>query len=234
MLTPAPQNQSTPNWVWLSFIPIFGSLAIVYAGHKSRTSNWMYLGIGTFVAALTTASTSYSVVIWIFQAVVSLYFKTEFLNKMAALLDSPGFHNLSSHQFIPSVKGKIDINNCSKDQLVRGLGLPIIYANDIESLQNEGFVFTHLEELSEIAGLPESYVRKMQGLLVFSYEYRRDIDASWRQANVCSTQDLITLGISLEFANRIIEERDAKGEYKSVMDIKRRTKVPFKSFQRIM
>jgi DNA uptake protein ComE-like DNA-binding protein len=234
MLTPAPQPRSIPTWVWLSFVPLFGGLAIVYAGHKSKTPNWIYLGLGVSVTALITLSTSYAALVWLFQITASFYLKTAFLSKTLLQTSRVGLHGLSDSQFVPTLAGKIDLSSCSKDELVRGLGLPIVYANDIESLLNEGFVFTHLEELSEIAGLPEAYLKQLEGRLVFSYDHRKDLDASWRRVNVCSVEDLAILGIKIEVANKIIQERDTKGEYRSVMDIKRRTNTPFKAFCQIV
>jgi DNA uptake protein ComE-like DNA-binding protein len=234
MLNPVPQSQTTPTWVWLSFIPLFGALAIVSAGHKSKTPNWIYLGLGVSVTALITLSTSYAVLVWLFQIAASFYIKTAFLSKTRPQIHTVGLNNLSENQFLPTNTESIDINSCSKDELVRCLGLPIVYANDIKSLQDEGFLFTHLEELSEIAGLPESYLKQLEKRLIFLYDSRKDIDASWRRVNVCSVEDLTALGIKIEVANKIIQERDTKGEYRSVMDIKRRTNTPFKAFCKIV
>ena len=58
-------------------------------------------------------------------------------------------------------KGKIDINQCTKDQMVYDLGLSIIYANDIEILRNEGYIFTDIDELAEVVGIPESVLRRI-------------------------------------------------------------------------
>jgi hypothetical protein len=56
----------------------------------------------------------------------------------------------------------MDINIYSRDEMVWHLGLPILYANDIDAIRTEGYRFTCIEELSEIAGLPESYLPKLQ------------------------------------------------------------------------
>jgi DNA uptake protein ComE-like DNA-binding protein len=234
MLNPVPQPQPNPTWVWLSFVPLFGGLAIVYAGHKSKTPNWIYLGLGVSVTALVTLSTSYAFLVWLFQIAASFYLKTAFLSKTRLRIHTVGLDNLSDNQFLPTNVGSIDINSCSKDELVRCLGLPIVYANDIKSLQDEGFVFTYLEELSEIAGLPETYLKQLERRLIFLYDYRKDINASWRRVNVCSVENLTAIGIKIEVANKIIQDRDTKGEYRSVMDIKRRTNIPFKAFCKIV
>ncbi|XWK85653.1 MAG: helix-hairpin-helix domain-containing protein [Phormidium sp.] len=128
---------------------------------------------------------------------------------------------------IAQVRGKVDINNCSKDDLVNLLGLPIVYANDIESLQKEGYIFTHLEELHEIAGIPENYLPRLAPLVTFSYDYKKEAHSSWKRLNVMSVQELIASGLESEVAFQIVAERQKRGEYKSAIDIKRRTNLPF-------
>jgi DNA uptake protein ComE-like DNA-binding protein len=233
MLTPTPQSESNYSWVWLSFLPVLGSLVIVYAGHKAKISRWMYCGIGIFITATITSSTSLSLPLWVFQIVLSFYLKNNFLVK-SSLRGGEQSKSLASNYALSERRGKIDINSCSKDELVRDLGLPIVYANDIESLQNEGYVFTYLEELSEIAGLPESYLNQLKNHLVFNYDYRKDIDLSWHRVNILSVEELACLGIKQEVAEKIILERNSGGEYRSVIDIKRRTRIPFKMYKLIV
>jgi uncharacterized BrkB/YihY/UPF0761 family membrane protein len=35
-----------PDWVWWSLCPVFGALAIAYAGYKTKTDRWMQIGGG--------------------------------------------------------------------------------------------------------------------------------------------------------------------------------------------
>lgn len=137
---------------------------------------------------------------------------------------------------LPRFGGKktLDINTCSKDEMVKILGLPIVYANHIESLQNEGYIFTHLEELSEIAGIPESYLPKIAPLINFSYDEKLENYLSWRRVNTFSQEQLIELGLSMEVAQKIVKERHKNGGYQSVMDIKKRTGFPFHVYRQIV
>jgi DNA uptake protein ComE-like DNA-binding protein len=231
MLEPTPKNRSMPNWVWLSFVPLFGSMAIVYAGNKAKTSKWMYLGAGVFTVSLFSASTGMFYIAWLAQIYISFHIKEAFLRKTSENPELPGFHNLAQYQATPNSNAKLDINNCSKDELVRVLGMPIVYANDIESLRNEGYIFTHVEELSEIAGLPESYIGKLAGKIIFTYNSNKEMECSWQRLNVMSIDELVMAGLGGTVAQKIVSERESNGEYRSVIDIKRRTSIPFHSYK---
>lgn len=139
--------------------------------------------------------------------------------------------SIFSKREISAANHKLDINNCSKDELVKVLGLPIIYANDIESLKNEGYIFTHVEELSEIAGLPESYIGKLAGKVIFTYNSNKELECSWQRLNVMSIDELVMAGLGGTIAQKIVAERENNGEYRSIIDIKRRTSIPFHSYK---
>lgn len=225
--------QQTPQWVWCSCIPGFGGLALVYAGYKANTSNWMILGSGITIAALVLSSSHLALPIWLSQIVIALYLKKRYLIKTApkgVLLPE----TTQTAALIAQVRGKVDINNCSKDDLVNLLGLPIVYANDIESLQTEGYIFTHLEELHEIAGIPENYLPRLAPLVTFSYDYKKEAHSSWKRLNIMSVQELIAGGLESDVAFKIVAERQKRGVYKSAIDIKRRTNLPFYSYRHLV
>ncbi len=139
--------------------------------------------------------------------------------------------NILSKRELRAANHKLDINNCSKDELVRDLDIPIVYANDIDSLKNEGYIFTYVEELSEIAGLPESYVSKLAGKVIFTYNTNKEMECSWQRLNVMSIDELVMAGLGGTVAEKIVAERESNGEYRSVIDIKRRTSIPFHSYK---
>ncbi|MDJ0733622.1 MAG: helix-hairpin-helix domain-containing protein [Nostocaceae cyanobacterium] len=225
--------QQTPPWVWLSFIPGFGGLSIAYAGHKSNTNSWVGLGIGITGLSFLLSSTDLSVIIWLSQIGISFYLKKFFLVKTYPKnLPIPQDDKLA--KMIAIQRPKLDINECSKNDLVNVLGLPIAYASNIESLQNEGYIFTHLEELTEIAAIPEHQIARIAPLITFSYNYKKEADASWKRLNIYSTQDLITCGLDEIVAEKIVVERERNGEYKSLIDVKQRTGLPFTSYRQII
>ncbi len=227
MLDPTPKHRLTPNWVWFSFIPLFGSMAIIYAGSKAKISKWMYLGAGVFAVSLFSGSTGIFYIAWLAQICISFNIKEAFLRKTF----SPGSDNFDRYQATSIPNVQLDINNCSKDELVRVLGIPIVYANDIESLKNEGYTFTHVEELSEIAGLPESYLGKLAGKVIFTYNNNKEVEYSWQRLNVMSVDELVIAGLDGSIANKIVTERETNGEYRSIIDIKRRNSIPFHSYK---
>ncbi|MGB3207871.1 MAG: helix-hairpin-helix domain-containing protein [Crinalium sp.] len=230
MRSPSSLLQQTPNWVWWSFFPAFGGLAIAWAGYKSNTTNWLLLGAGITTAALALSSTHLALLIWLFQIATAFYLKKRYLIKTSAKgLLIP--EDRQTAQLMADIHGKIDINNCSKDDLVKALGLPIVYANNIESLQNEGYLFTHLEELHEIAGIPESYLPRLAPLIIFSYDLNKEIDCSWKRLNIFSTEELMRCGLEASVAQKITQERQRRGEYKSVLDVKHRTGIPFQYYR---
>lgn len=224
--------QQTPAWVWLSLIPTLGGFAIAYAGYKSKTNTWIVIGISTSVLALALSANSLAVVIWLAQIGLAFYLKTSYLVKTYPKnLPIPEEQELA--KLVASTRDQVDINECSKHELVNYLGLPIVYANNIESLMNEGYVFTHVEELIEIAGIPEKQVARITPLITFGYNYKKEADFSWKRLNTYSTEELITCGLDGAIAEQIVAERQQRGEYKSLIDVKQRTGLPFTTYRHI-
>jgi len=223
----------TPAWVWWSFFPGFGGLAISYAGYKSNTQPWIAIGLGCTALALVTSSSGLAAWMWLTQIGIAFYLKRQFLVKtypkhLSISEDSDLIKQISS------TRKRVDINDCSKNELVNSLGIPIVYANDIETLRNEGFIFTHLEELSEIIGIPESKVTMIAPLVTFSYDHKKELNVSWKRLNTFSLQDFVNFGLTLEVAQKIVKERERGGDYKSLIDVKRRTRILFSSYQSLM
>jgi len=208
-------------------------LAICYAGHQSNIRSWIGWGAGFTLAALAVSSSAnFGLIVWIAQIVTAFSLKKRYLIKTAprGLLVPATATNAEE---LANLRGKIDINECTKDDLVRVLGLPIVYANDIESLQNEGYIFTYAEELSEIAGVPASHVRRIAPMICFSYNYQKEASFTWKRLNILSVEELTASGLDRVVAEKIVTERQIKGEYKSVIDVKRRTGLPFDSYRHI-
>ncbi len=210
-----------PNWVWFSFIPIFGGLSLVYAGNKAKTRSWIWLGLGITGIGCLLSYTEIFPLVWIFQIGTSFYLKKKFLLKTG--LKRIAITDRQTANIVAEYRGKIDINTASKDELVYDLDMPIVYANNIEMMRQEGYIFTYVEELTEIAGIPETYVRKIEPLVTFSYNINQDLDISWRRLNSYSKSQLIESGISSEAAGKIVAEREKNGSYNSIIDVKRRT-----------
>ncbi|MFN3925785.1 MAG: helix-hairpin-helix domain-containing protein [Pseudanabaenaceae cyanobacterium] len=134
-------------------------------------------------------------------------------------------------QKVLTYREDVDINTCSKDVLVKSLGIPIVYANDIIALRESGYVFTYPEELTEIVGIPEPMVEKIASKLRFSYDIRQESFTSWRRANNLSVEELVSLGVELGVAQKLVEERTRSGSYRSIADITKRTGIPIERFR---
>ncbi|WP_013323058.1 helix-hairpin-helix domain-containing protein [Gloeothece verrucosa] len=224
-----------PGWMWLSIIPIFGGLAIAYGGKKINNQNLIGLGIGFTAAAIVCSSTQLVLVIWLAQIATAFYLNQQTHSLANSSESSRGYAiaDRKTAALIASKKGQIDINTCSKDELVYELGLPIVYANDIEAARQEGYMFTHLEELHEIAGIPENYLYKIEPLISFGYYLHKEVDSSWRRLNAYSETELIECGIHPEIAQKIVSERAKNGFYRSLIDVKNRTGIPIRNYHGI-
>ncbi|MBN3962800.1 helix-hairpin-helix domain-containing protein [Nostoc sp. NMS8] len=224
--------QQTPAWVWFSLIPILGGFAIAYGGYKSKTKTWIVIGIIISALAFAFSANNFALAIWMAQIAVAFYLRKSFLVKTYPKnLPIPEEQELAN--LVASNRDKVDINECSKNELVNYLGLPIVYANNIESLMNEGYVFTHVEELIEIAGIPEKQVARITPLITFGYNHKKEADFSWKRLNTYSTPELIACGLDGAIAEQIVAERQRRGEYKSLIDVKQRTGLPLTTYQHI-
>lgn len=202
-----------------------GGLSIIYAGNKINRFAWINTGIFITALAVVLFSTHLAGFVWLGQIAVAFLLKDEFIDRINNEPQLPE-NTLKSLEFLPKAKSKIDINNCSKDDLVHGLGLPIVYANEIESALKEGHIFTDVEELAEIAGIPDRYITTLEPLIVFNYYEKSEVDFSWRRCNTYSEAELIGCNLESEVAAKIIQEREARGIYQSFPDLRKRTGLP--------
>jgi DNA uptake protein ComE-like DNA-binding protein len=201
---------------------------------KSGVKAWIGFG-SVFVAAaiiLSSISDTAAGLIWVAQIATAFALKRSYLVRTYPK-DLPMPDDIKTFKAIAAHRPKIDINSCSKNDLVNGLGLPIVYANDIESLRSEGHIFTSIEELHDILEVPTTTLQKIEPMVVFSYDYRQDAAYSWKRVNHMSSEELTDLGIAPQIALQIIRERQQRGEFKSLMDIKKRTGIPFNAYRQL-
>ncbi|HAC65807.1 MAG TPA: comEA protein [Cyanothece sp. UBA12306] len=225
-------SQKNPLWFWLAFIPVFGCLAISYGGRKLKKNNIIFLGILGFIASIIIYDSSFILAIFLSQIGTAYYLKERWI---VTSRNNPTFFSARNTRNLDRMnQEKIDINTCSKDELVYHLNLPIVYANDIDTVRRSGYLFTHVEELHEIAGLPENYIKKLAPLVTFSYDINKEIDISWQRLNSYSIEQLIEDGLEKTIAQKIVDERNKNGIYKSVMDIQKRTELPIDCYRHLI
>jgi DNA uptake protein ComE-like DNA-binding protein len=218
-------EKKNPIWFWFSFIPLVGGLSIIYAGNKINRFSWVNTGIFITALGIVLFSTHLAGFVWLGQIAVAFLLKDEFIERVNNDVQLPQT-TLNPSELLPKTTSKVDINSCSKDDLVHGLGLPIAYANEIESARKEGHIFTHLEELLDIAGIPDSYTAKLENLVIFNYYEKPEVDFSWRRCNTYSEAELIGCNLEPEVAAKIIQERETRGVYQSFPDLRKRTGLP--------
>jgi hypothetical protein len=229
--------QRTPNWIWWSLVPGFGSLAIAYAGQKSNTKSWIAVGIGMMAIFVVMANLAvpdiFITLVWMAHVGTAFALKRPFLVKTYPK-NYPLPENPELAKLVAQHRPKIDVNNCTKDDLVYGAGLPLAYANDIELLRNEGHIFSSSEELASLVEIPQHIIQRAEPILVFGYYIQNEPEFSWRCLNTESVEELVTRGLETHVAQQIVAERQQNGEYKSVADVRRRTGLPLKAYQMVL
>jgi TM2 domain-containing membrane protein YozV len=134
------------------------------------------------------------------------------------------------------IKNKLDINNCSTNDLVHIAGLLPNYAENIALIRSEGYHFLDLEDLTQLADLPDDYCRKIEPLIAFTYyEQAANYDATnWQRLNSLSMPELIELGLDGDIAMKICDERHQNGEYRALVEVKRRTGLPISAYKHLI
>jgi DNA uptake protein ComE-like DNA-binding protein len=69
---------------------------------------------------------------------------------------------------------------------------------------------------------------------MFTYDLHKEIDTSWRRLNHYSAQELIGEGIRSDIAQRIVEEREKNGLYRSAIEVRNRAGIPLKAYQNLL
>ena len=156
----------------------------------------------------------------------------EYEEKRKTFLDS--LSNTPQEKYKHKKKEKVDINSCSKNDIVHKLGLPIVYAHEIEEFKKEGFIFTDIDELENLIGIPQYYLQKIEPLIIFSYDYKKEAEYSWRKLNILSVEELMTYEISANHAEKIVEERHNNGKYQSLLDVSKRTGIPLEIYRHLV
>jgi DNA uptake protein ComE-like DNA-binding protein len=225
-----------PDWVWWSLCPLFGGLTIAYAGYTTKTDRWLQIGSVLSAIALVAIFLDLSWLVYLampVQFAIAMRIKNPYLIKSAprgAILPT----DRQIAKSIASIRGKVDINRCSKDDLVHVLGLPIAYANNIEMLKAEGYMFTHVEELTTLADVPEKYCQAIEPMIAFNYYEQSDDPIDWQRLNVLPISELIELGLDRDSAAVICTERQRNGAYRSLVEVKRRTGLPISLYKHLI
>jgi Helix-hairpin-helix motif len=226
-----------PQWIWWSLCPVFGGLTIAYAGYLTKTKQWLQIGLGMSGLLLLASLAGHSWLVFLsvpVQLAIAMKIKNTYLIKTAprgAILPT----DRQTAKSIAEIRGKVDINKCSKDDLVYILGLPIVYANNIELLKTEGHMFLQIEELTSLADVPAKYCEAIEPMTAFNYYEDQSIDAiDWQRLNSLPAAELVELGLDPNSAEVICTERQLHGAYRSLVEVKRRTGLPINLYKHLI
>jgi DNA uptake protein ComE-like DNA-binding protein len=220
----------TPQWVYFCCVPVIGGLGLTAGGVRINNPWWMVGGVALVGANFLDNAWF---VVYIVQVAIAFFLKSEYLVRtFPSTAPLPRDPKLA--QRVLALRPKIDINTCSKDDLVRGLGLPIVYVNDIFALRASGHIFTHLEELTEMVGVPQETLQRIGSAITFSYDPKQESYVSWRRANSFSVEELMAVGLAENVARAIAEGRAKSGQYRSIADISQRTGLPIEAFRALI
>ncbi|WP_373542610.1 hypothetical protein [Chamaesiphon sp.] len=100
----------------------------------------------------------------------------------------------------------------------------------------EGYQFLGLEDLTELADLPEDYCQKIEPLISFHYyeESENFYPTNWRQLNSLSMEELIESELAPNIATKICDERHQNGAYRALVEVKRRTGLPISAYKHLI
>ncbi len=112
--------------------------------------------------------------------------------------------------------------------------MPIVYANEIEEIRADGVHFTEFDDLANLTSIPNDYLSKIKPYLKFEFDYTQETGNSWHKLNCLSEDDLIAIGVDKSAASVIVKVRHDKGDYTSLIDVKRKTGIPLSRYRHIL
>ena len=112
--------------------------------------------------------------------------------------------------------------------------MPIVYANEIEEIRADGVHFTEFDDLANLTSIPNDYLSKIKPYLKFEFDYTQETGNSWHKLNCLSEDDLISICVDKSAASVIVKVRHDKGDYTSLIDVKRKTGIPLSRYRHIL
>ena len=119
---------------------------------------------------------------------------------------------------------KIDANIASVDDWLRLPGISITQARNLVEITNSGINFLCLEDLAGALGVSVLKIRGWEPILYFAY-YASDSFIAPAKVNVnnATIEQLITIpNLEPSLAQKIIQEKEAKGQYRHIADLQKR------------
>ncbi|NET37934.1 MAG: ComEA family DNA-binding protein [Cyanothece sp. SIO1E1] len=142
------------------------------------------------------------------------------------ILNEP-YYRLQSGQeveFAASLGATIDVNQANVDDWLRLPGLSLNQAKTLVALRQAGVQFNCLEDLAAALSLPVQQLQAWLPILRFCYY---DADSLYKpqpiNPNYASVEQLIRIPIvDLHLARTLIQQRQKKGPYRSLVELQQR------------
>ena len=131
---------------------------------------------------------------------------------------------------------RIDVNLANIDDWLRLPGISIHQARSIVELVAMGVQFLSLEDLAAALSLPVSRIKPWQSVLYFGYyDPESTLTPQRLNPNNASLEQLLEVAvIDLDLAQKIIENRQQKGNYRNLADLQRRLNIDGEIISKLM
>jgi DNA uptake protein ComE-like DNA-binding protein len=234
------------NWKWLLAVPVVNWLALLVAGQQAQKFEWVRWGI--IYAVFSSAALGLSLItdsllgwlifwsIWTVVAAHSLRIEPEFLERIN-LLQNPQQRLTSEQQMLTAreLGMSIDINRCSVDDLLRLPGVTLLEARRIVEIRRSGGPYFSADELQERTDVSWEKIRRLQSMLQFRYYEQKSALPVLIDVNSATATQIGQLeGIESDLAGRIVQERDLRGDFADIIDLRDRLNLPARIIARLM
>jgi len=119
---------------------------------------------------------------------------------------------------------KIDVNLATVDDWLRLPNISINQARNLVEITNSGVYFLCLEDLASALGVSVLKIQFWQPILYFAYYDSDSFHAPAKiNPNMATLKELVTIpNVDATIAQKIINNREEKGKYRNLADLKQR------------
>ena len=119
---------------------------------------------------------------------------------------------------------KIDVNQATVDDWLRLPGFSIHQARSLVELVTMGIQLFCIEDVAAAISVPSQHLQPYEPILSFAYYGRfSPLNPERIRPNTASIAEIATIpGMSVDLAAKFLEERQANGKYRNLIDLQRR------------
>ncbi|WP_218081786.1 helix-hairpin-helix domain-containing protein [Anthocerotibacter panamensis] len=225
------KTRSVPNWFYASVLPGVGWLTLLWAGYRARERAWILAALVYGALSLVGLAVNLSpifVLAWIAGIVHLALVKDRYSTNLSLTDAQTAIRTLEQAHQAREMGVRIDVNQATQHELVYKLNLPIIQANKILQLRQAGVLFTCMEELSAYTGIPLAKLQAVAPVMHFSYYEFGSGFERWTRVNALSAAEIVReFDLSLELSQRLVIERDERGAFTSLAQLRERIALPY-------